>query len=154
MNAEFFSAISDIEKEKGIPQSYMLEKIEQALLAALKKDSPASQECARVVLDPEKKTVHMFLAKTVADPVTDPGMQISLEQARKMHASAEVGDIINEILSVSPLIQRPELIDIYDDAYTFRIHYQDPEKTLSDKEVENIRRQYLAKLKEKKVTLS
>jgi N utilization substance protein A len=61
MNAEFFSAIADIEKEKGIPQSYMLEKIEQALLAALKKDSPASAECARVVLDPEKKTVNMFI---------------------------------------------------------------------------------------------
>ena len=36
MNAEFFAAIADIEKEKGIPQEYMLEKIEQALLAALK----------------------------------------------------------------------------------------------------------------------
>jgi N utilization substance protein A len=96
MNAEFFSAIADIEKEKGIPQSYMLEKIEQALLAALKKDSPASQECARVVLDPEKKTVTMYLAKTVADPVTDPHTEISLEQARKGHAGADIGDIVNE----------------------------------------------------------
>jgi N utilization substance protein A len=96
MNAEFFSAIADIEKEKGIPQSYMLEKIEQALLAALKKDSPASQECAHVVLDPETQTVHMYLAKTVADPVTDPNTQISLEQARKTHPGAEVGDIYNE----------------------------------------------------------
>lgn len=96
MNAEFFSAIADIEKEKGIPQSYMLEKIEQALLAALKKDSPASQECARVVLDSEKKTVHMFLQKTVADPVTDPHSQLTLEQARKIHAGADVGDVVNE----------------------------------------------------------
>jgi N utilization substance protein A len=96
MNAEFFSAIADIEKEKGIPQSYMIEKIEQALLAALKKDSPASQECARVVLDPENKTVHMYLQKTVADPVEDPGTEISLEQARKINPKAEVGDVINE----------------------------------------------------------
>lgn len=96
MNAEFFSAIADIEKEKGIPQSYMIEKIEQALLAALKKDSPASQECARVILDTEKKTVHMFLQKTVADPVTDPGTQLSLEQAQRLQPTAEVGDIVNE----------------------------------------------------------
>jgi N utilization substance protein A len=96
MNAEFFSAIADIEKEKGIPQSYMLEKIEQALLAALKKDSPSSQESARVVLDPEKKTVHMFLQKTVAEPVTDPGTQLSLEQARRINPTAEAGDVINE----------------------------------------------------------
>ncbi len=96
MNAEFFSAIADIEKEKGIPQSYMLEKIEQALLAALKKDAPASQECARVVLDPQAQTVHMYLQKTVANPVEDPNTELSLEQARKDHPSAEVGDIITE----------------------------------------------------------
>ncbi len=96
MNAEFFSAIADIEKEKGIPQSYMLEKIEQALLAALKKDSPANQECARVDLDPEKKTVHMYLQRTVADPVEDPSMELSLEEARRLNANAEIGDVINE----------------------------------------------------------
>ncbi len=96
MNAEFFSAIADIEKEKGIPQSYMLEKIEQALLAALKKDSPAYQECARVDLDPENKTVHMYLQRTVADPVEDPSVEVSLEEARKLNAKAEVGDVVNE----------------------------------------------------------
>ena len=96
MNAEFFSAIADIEKEKGIPQSYMLEKIEQALLAALKKDSPFCQECARVDLDPVNKTVHMYLQKTVADPVEDPDIELSLDEARKVNARAEVGDVINE----------------------------------------------------------
>jgi len=35
---EFFAAISDIEKEKGIPKSYMIEKITQALVAAYKRD--------------------------------------------------------------------------------------------------------------------
>ena len=96
MNAEFFSAIADIEKEKGIPQSYMIEKIEQALLAALKKASPACQECARVDLDPENKIVHMYLQKTVADPVEDPSTQISLDTARKLNAKAEVDDVVNE----------------------------------------------------------
>ena len=34
MNAEFFAAVEDIEKEKGIPREYMYEKIQQAMLAA------------------------------------------------------------------------------------------------------------------------
>ena len=34
MNAEFFAAIEDIEKEKGIPRTYMYDKIRQAMLAA------------------------------------------------------------------------------------------------------------------------
>ena len=37
MNAEFFAALEQLEKEKGIPQAYMLEKIEAALLSAFKK---------------------------------------------------------------------------------------------------------------------
>ena len=48
MNAEFFSAIEQIEKEKGIPKEYMLEKITQALLTAFKKDYPGGQHfCGR-----------------------------------------------------------------------------------------------------------
>ena len=34
MNAEFFDAIEELEKEKGIPREYMYEKIRQAMLAA------------------------------------------------------------------------------------------------------------------------
>ena len=33
MNAEFFEAIEDIEKEKGIPRSYMYDKINQATVS-------------------------------------------------------------------------------------------------------------------------
>jgi N utilization substance protein A len=47
MNAEFFAAIEDIEKEKGIPKEYMLDKIRQALLAAFRRDNP---ECAENVV--------------------------------------------------------------------------------------------------------
>ena len=39
MNAEFFSAVEDIEKEKGIPREYMYDKITQAMLAAFRKDN-------------------------------------------------------------------------------------------------------------------
>ena len=44
MNAEFFAAVADIEKEKGIPKEYMYEKITQALLAAFRKDNPEYAE--------------------------------------------------------------------------------------------------------------
>ena len=35
---EFFAAVTLIEKEKGIPRHYMLEKITQALVSAYKRD--------------------------------------------------------------------------------------------------------------------
>jgi len=96
MNAEFFSAIADIEREKGIPQSYMLEKIEQALLAALKKDYPNCSECARVILDPVEKTVNMFIQKTVVETVENQNSQYSVEQAQKIEPNVNPGDVINE----------------------------------------------------------
>jgi len=101
MNAEFFSAIADIEREKGIPQSYMLEKIEQALLAALKKDYPQCAECARVALDPVEKTVEMYMQKTVVEEVENPNTQYSVEEAQILMPNAAVGDYINEPVDTS-----------------------------------------------------
>ena len=49
MNAEFFNAIEDIEKEKGIPRAYMYEKINQAMLAAFRRDNPEAGD--NVVVD-------------------------------------------------------------------------------------------------------
>ena len=40
MNAEFFDAIEQIEKEEGIPRGYMQEKIQQALLTAFEARQP------------------------------------------------------------------------------------------------------------------
>ena len=101
MNAEFFSAIADIEREKGIPQTYMLEKIEQALLAALKKDYPSCAECARVELDPMEKTVLMYMQRPVVETVENPNTQYSVEQAQKMLPGAVEGDFINEPVDTS-----------------------------------------------------
>jgi len=101
MNVEFFSAISDIEREKGIPQSYMLEKIEQALLAALKKDYPLCSECARVVLDPVEKTVDMFMQRTVVETVENPNTQYSVEQAQIVMPGAIIGDLTKEPVDTS-----------------------------------------------------
>ncbi|MDR2589857.1 MAG: transcription termination factor NusA [Oscillospiraceae bacterium] len=96
MNADFFSAIADIEKEKGIPQSYMIEKIEQALLAALKKDYPLQSDCARAVLDPVAKTVNMFMEKEVVKTVENENTQYSLKEAKKIDKDIKVGGFIIE----------------------------------------------------------
>ena len=38
MNTEFFTALDLLEKERGVPAAYMIEKIEAALLSAFKKE--------------------------------------------------------------------------------------------------------------------
>ena len=95
MNAEFFEAIADLEREKGIPQQYMLEKIEQALLAALRKDNPAAAECARVDVDPVKKKIDMYIQKTVVEELEDDEIQLTLDQAKAISPRYEIGDTVN-----------------------------------------------------------
>ena len=41
MNAEIFAALAQLEKERGIPQQYMIDKITQALVAAIKRTRKA-----------------------------------------------------------------------------------------------------------------
>jgi len=60
-----------------------------------------------------------------------------------------VGDVVSSISSASKLVKSVELTDIFKDAYTFRIWYQHPGKTLTDKEVEVIRKKILQVVKKK-----
>jgi len=95
MNAEFFQAIADIEKEKGIPQDYMFEKINQALLAALKKDNPDAAEYVKVDIDRAKEKIDMYIQKTVVEKVENPAVELTADAAKKINAKADVGDVIN-----------------------------------------------------------
>ena len=60
-----------------------------------------------------------------------------------------VGDIVTFIKLSNKLISAIELRDIFKDAYTFRVEFLNPLKTLSDSDVEIIRNNILRKLKER-----
>ena len=91
---EFFAAIAQIEKEKGIKPGYMMEKISQALLSAYRRDHEGVGDNLSIETDEEKGTVRMFLKKDVVETVDNPGTEISLEEARLSLPRAELGDVI------------------------------------------------------------
>ena len=84
MNAEFFEAIEDIEKEKGIPRNYMYDKIRQAMLTAFRRDNPECEDNVEVILDEEKKRIEMNVMKTGVEEGEDPSHEINLEAAKKL----------------------------------------------------------------------
>ena len=94
MNAEFFEAIEDIEKEKGIPRNYMYDKIRQAMLTAFRRDNPECEDNVEVILDEEKKRIEMNVMKTVVEEVEDPSHEINLEAAKKLSRKNKLGDVI------------------------------------------------------------
>ena len=94
MNADFFEAIEDIEKEKGIPRGYMYDKIKQAMLAAFRRDNPECEDNVEIILDEETKRMEMNVIKTVVEEVEDPSHQIQLDAAKKINKRAKLEDEI------------------------------------------------------------
>lgn len=95
MNAEFFAAIEQLEKEKGIPKEYMLDKINQALLAALRKDNPGAENNIFIDVDEGKGKIDMYINKTVVEEITNPAIEILPDEAKKYSKRAMVGDTVN-----------------------------------------------------------
>jgi len=60
----------------------------------------------------------------------------------------KIGDMIIEIQKQEN-VEKVELRDIYENAYTFRIWYQSDKKTLENKEVEKIREKIIAVVNKK-----
>ena len=96
MNAEFFDAIEQIEKEKGSPRGYMQEKIQQALLTAFKRDNPDCEDNVEVIMDENKKTISMFVLKTIVEEseYVNDATQILLDAARHYDKKAGIGDTV------------------------------------------------------------
>ena len=95
MNAEFFAAIEDIEKEKGIPRDYMYDKIRQAMLAAFRRDHPENEDNVEIVLDEDKKQIGMQVNKVVVEEVADSAHEIQADAAKKYMKRAKVGDTVS-----------------------------------------------------------
>ncbi len=93
MNTEFFTALDLLEKEKGIPATYMIEKIEAALVSAYKKEY-GNNTNVRVLIDPVKKDVRVYQQKEVVAVVENPETQISLTDAKAIAKKYDIGKVV------------------------------------------------------------
>ena len=91
---EIFAALAMLEKERGISQTFMMDKIVQALTTAYKRDHEGVENVI-VDVDENKKDLKMYVQKEVVEEVEFPGTQMSVEEARAISAKYAVGDIVN-----------------------------------------------------------
>ena len=94
MKDDIFEALELLEKE-GIPKAYMIEKIEQALTSAFKKEFGPTA-LMRVEMDAAKKKTKAYLQKEVVEVVEDPVCQISLEEARTISRKYQLGMMVEK----------------------------------------------------------
>ena len=96
IGAEIFGALRDLEKVKGIPVDYMVERLKQALANAYRKDREDHRDVPadNVVVDLSEKGLSMHLIKTVVDEITDTALEIHIDTARYIQPNVQVGDTI------------------------------------------------------------
>ncbi len=96
MNNDLFGALTDLEKEKGIPKDYMLEKIRQALTAAYHRENPDAGDNIEFAVDPSSMVMRMYALKTVVDDVTNPALEIRADQVKRNgnEAPPSTGDVV------------------------------------------------------------
>ena len=91
---EIFAALAMLEKERGISQTFMMDKIVQALTTAYKRDHEGVENVI-VDVDEEKKDLKMYVQKDIVEEVENPASQISLEEAKRISAKNELGGVVN-----------------------------------------------------------
>lgn len=88
----FTAALELLEREKGIPRDYMLEKIEAALVSAYHKEYGQGAN-VRIELNLEKDEIRMFRQLQVVEEVTDPETEISLADAKALSRRNVLGGV-------------------------------------------------------------
>ncbi|MBP3691656.1 MAG: transcription termination/antitermination protein NusA [Clostridia bacterium] len=89
-NTEFFAALRLMGEEKGIPDTYLAEKISAAIVVALRKDY--GDEAVSCTIDCENEVFSVSVKKTVVETVENPLCELTLEEAAKVSKKAKIGD--------------------------------------------------------------
>lgn len=95
INKDFFLALDELEMQKKINKEQFIEALETALTSAYKKMYGEAKN-ALVKLNPEKNTIKIYSYKKVVEEPEDMDKEISLEEARKLKKSYQIGDSVVE----------------------------------------------------------
>ena len=93
MNEEFFAAVQLMAKEKGIPAEYLYEKIQNAMVVAVRR-MYNGKDIVFCDIDAEKMELSVYLRKNVVEEIVDEDTDILVEAAHQYKSSAKAGDII------------------------------------------------------------
>lgn len=93
MNTELLEALKVLEKDRDISREVILEAIENSLITACRNQFDRMDNVV-VHVDRETADYEIYTEQTVVDEVTQPGLEISLEDAHKISPKYQVGDTV------------------------------------------------------------
>ena len=95
--AEVFASLRDLEKLKGIPVDYMVERMKQGMANAYRKDREDRRDVPadNVVVDFSETGLSVQVVKTVVDVLEDTALEIHIDAARNIDPNAQLGDLLH-----------------------------------------------------------
>ena len=95
MKTELKAAITQLSAERNLPKEVVLAALESALASAYKKDASALEQDVVVKVDPNVGEIDFYVQKVIVESATNPNREISIDEARKLRPTAQVGDVIS-----------------------------------------------------------
>ena len=94
MNRELIMVIEQLGREKGIDKEVLFEALESALLSASRKSLPGDN--MRIQIDRKTGEMRAYARRKVVAEVTDPKLEISLDEAKALNPEAELDDELDQ----------------------------------------------------------
>ncbi len=95
MKTELKAAITQLSAERNLPREVVLAALESALASAYKKDTAAPEQDVLVKVDPNAGEIDFYIQKVAVESVVNPNREISVDEARKLRPTAQIGDVVS-----------------------------------------------------------
>ena len=94
---EVFAALRELEKTKGIPVDYMVERMKQGMANAYRKDREDHRDVPadNVVVDLSEKGLFVHVVKTVVEEVEDTALEIHIDAAKNYNPDIQLGESLS-----------------------------------------------------------
>ncbi|SCC90894.1 hypothetical protein SCG7109_BX_00020, partial [Chlamydiales bacterium SCGC AG-110-M15] len=97
MNKDLVAIFEYMEREKGIKREIVIEAIEESLCIAAKKSIQGTANIT-VNINPKTGNIEVLCEKEIVEELTNPNMEISLEEAQEIDPECEAGQFIDVML--------------------------------------------------------
>ena len=97
IGAEIFASLRELEKNKGIPVDYMVERLKQGMANAYRKDREDHRAipAENVVVDLTEKGLSVQVLKTAVEEVENSAVEIHIDAARNIDPNVQLGDTVS-----------------------------------------------------------
>ncbi len=92
--------VEQVSRDKGIERKVLIKALEEALKSAARKKFGSKMDI-EVQYNEDSGEIEVFQFKDVAEVVTEPALEISLEEGRKLDSGCEIGDSLGTKMDTS-----------------------------------------------------